>query len=89
MTPDYSQGDALRFMDQTAVNALKALKALKAGHSTELNGTARESRNSLGTLLTIFGVPTTCAVLARRAVPVANTTKAQEATAGHEALAAK
>lgn len=83
LTPDYSLGNALRFMDQTAA------KALKTGDSTDLNGTAREFRNSLGTLLTIFGAPATYALLARRAVPVVNTTKAQEAPAGHEALAAK
>ena len=44
---------------------------------------------SLGTLLTIFVVPTIYALLARRAVPGANTADALEAPAGHEAIAAK
>ena len=48
LAPDYSLGDALRFMDQTAA------KVLKTGYSTDLNGTSREFRNSQGALVIVF-----------------------------------
>ena len=48
LAPDYSLGDALRFMDQTAA------KVLKTGYSTDLNGTSREFRNSRGALVIVF-----------------------------------
>ncbi|MDB5967196.1 MAG: acriflavin resistance protein, partial [Polaromonas sp.] len=45
---DYSLGEAIRFMDQTAA------KVLKTGYSTDLNGTSREFRNSQGALGIVF-----------------------------------
>ena len=45
---DYSLGEALRFMDQTAA------KVLKTGYSTDLNGTSREFKNSQGALGIVF-----------------------------------
>jgi multidrug efflux pump len=45
---DYSLGEALNFMNQTAG------KVLKTGYSTELNGTSREFRNSQGALVVVF-----------------------------------
>ncbi len=45
---DYSLGEALKFMDQTAA------KVLKTGYSTDLNGTSREFRNSQGALVVVF-----------------------------------
>ena len=45
---DYSLGEALRFLDQTAA------KVLKTGYSTDLNGTSREFRNSQGALAIVF-----------------------------------
>jgi len=45
---DYSLGDALVFMNQTAS------KVLKTGYSTDLNGTSREFRNSQGALVVVF-----------------------------------
>ena len=48
LAPDYSLGEALRFMDQTAA------KVLKAGYSTDLNGTSREFSNSQGALVIVF-----------------------------------
>jgi multidrug efflux pump len=45
---DYSLGEALTFMDQTAA------KVLKTGYSTDLNGTSREFRNSQGALAIVF-----------------------------------
>ena len=48
LAPDYSLGEALRFMDQTAA------KVLKTGYSTDLNGTSREFRNSQGALVIVF-----------------------------------
>lgn len=45
---DYSLGEALKFMDQTAA------KVLKTGYSTDLNGTSREFRNSQGALAIVF-----------------------------------
>jgi len=48
LAPDYSLGQALQFMDQTAS------KTLKTGYTTELNGTSREFRNSQGALAIVF-----------------------------------
>ncbi|MEO5659604.1 MAG: efflux RND transporter permease subunit [Polaromonas sp.] len=48
LAPDYSLGDALRFMDQTAA------RVLKSGYSTDLNGTSREFRSSQGALAIVF-----------------------------------
>ena len=48
LAPDYSLGEALKFMDQTAS------KVLKTGYSTDLNGTSREFRNSQGALAIVF-----------------------------------
>jgi multidrug efflux pump len=45
---DYSLGEALKFMDQTAA------RVLKTGYSTDLNGTSREFRNSQGALAIVF-----------------------------------
>ena len=48
LAPDYSLGEALKFMDQTAA------KVLKTGYSTDLNGTSREFKNSQGALVIVF-----------------------------------
>lgn len=48
LSPDYSLGQALTFMDQTAA------KVLKPGYTTDLNGTSREFRNSQGALAIVF-----------------------------------
>ena len=48
LAADYSLGEAIKFMDQTAA------KVLKAGYSTDLNGTSREFRNSQGALAIVF-----------------------------------
>ena len=48
LAADYSLGEALKFMDQTAA------KVLKTGYSTDLNGTSREFRNSQGALAIVF-----------------------------------
>ncbi|MBU0588576.1 MAG: efflux RND transporter permease subunit [Gammaproteobacteria bacterium] len=48
LSPDYSLGQALTFMDQTAS------KVLKSGYTTDLNGTSREFRNSQGALAIVF-----------------------------------
>ncbi|MEY4652670.1 MAG: hypothetical protein RI884_1251 [Pseudomonadota bacterium] len=48
LAPDYSLGQALTFMDQTAA------KILKTGYSTDLNGTSREFRASQGALAIVF-----------------------------------
>jgi multidrug efflux pump len=48
LAPDYSLGQALTFMDQTAA------KLLKTGYSTDLNGTSREFRASQGALAVVF-----------------------------------
>ncbi len=48
LAPDYSLGQALVFMQQTAS------KVLKPGYSTDLNGTSREFRNSQGALAIVF-----------------------------------
>ncbi|MEY2618203.1 MAG: hypothetical protein RL522_1205 [Pseudomonadota bacterium] len=48
LAPDYSLGQALTFMDDTAA------KILKTGYSTDLNGTSREFRASQGALAIVF-----------------------------------
>jgi multidrug efflux pump len=48
LAPDYSLGQALTFMNQTAA------KVLKPGYTTDLNGTSREFRNSQGALAIVF-----------------------------------
>jgi multidrug efflux pump len=48
LSPDYSLGQALEFMNQTAA------KVLKPGYTTDLNGTSREFRNSQGALAIVF-----------------------------------
>ncbi|WP_372827177.1 efflux RND transporter permease subunit [Polaromonas sp.] len=48
LAPDYSLGQALTFMNQTAA------KVLKPGYSTDLNGTSREFKNSQGALAIVF-----------------------------------
>jgi multidrug efflux pump len=48
LAPDYSLGEALNFMDETAA------KILKPGYTTELNGTSREFKNSQGALVIVF-----------------------------------
>jgi len=48
LSPDYSLGEALAFMDRTAA------RVLKTGYTTELNGTSREFRNSQGALAIVF-----------------------------------
>lgn len=50
LAPDYSLGEALAFMDQTAA------KLLKPGYSTELNGVSREFRSSSGSLGLVFAL---------------------------------
>jgi len=48
LSGDYSLGQALAFMDETAA------RVLKPGYTTELNGTSREFRNSQGALAIVF-----------------------------------
>lgn len=48
LSPDYSLGEALAFMEATAA------KVLKPGYTTDLNGTSREFRNSQGALVIVF-----------------------------------
>jgi multidrug efflux pump len=48
LAPDYSLGEAIKFMDATAA------KVLKPGYTTELNGTSREFKNSQGALVVVF-----------------------------------
>jgi multidrug efflux pump len=48
LAPDYSLGEAIKFMDATAA------KVLKPGYTTELNGTSREFKNSQGALVIVF-----------------------------------
>jgi len=48
LAPGYSLGEALQFMDQTA------LKVLEPGYATELNGVSREFRSSSGALGLVF-----------------------------------
>ena len=48
LSPDYSLGEALNFMDTTAA------KVLKPGYTTDLNGTSREFKSSQGALGVVF-----------------------------------
>ncbi len=48
LSADYSLGEAITFMNQTAG------KVLKTGYSTDLNGTSREFKNSQGALAIVF-----------------------------------
>jgi multidrug efflux pump len=48
LSPDYSLGEALAFMDATAA------KVLKPGYTTELNGISREFKSSQGALGLVF-----------------------------------
>ena len=48
LAPDYSLGQALTFMNETAA------KVLKPGYTTDLNGTSREFKNSQGALAIVF-----------------------------------
>lgn len=48
LSADYSLGEALNFLDDTAA------KVLKPGYTTELNGTSREFRKSQGALVIVF-----------------------------------
>ena len=48
LSPDYSLGEALKFMDDTAA------KVLKPGYTTDLNGTSREFKSSQGALGIVF-----------------------------------
>jgi len=48
LAPDYTLGEALKFMDDTAS------RVLPAGYGTELNGISREFRASSGALGTVF-----------------------------------
>ncbi|OYU12319.1 MAG: multidrug transporter AcrB [Comamonadaceae bacterium PBBC1] len=48
LSPDYSLGEAIQFMDETAA------KVLKPGYTTELNGTSREFKSSQGALVIVF-----------------------------------
>ncbi len=50
LAENYSLGEALSFMDQTAA------KVLKSGYTTELNGTSREFRKSQGALAIVFAL---------------------------------
>jgi len=48
LAADYSLGEALGFMDETAA------RVLKAGYTTDLNGTSREFRKAQGALAIVF-----------------------------------
>ena len=48
LASDYSLGEALAFMDQSAA------KVMKTGYSTDLNGISREFKNSQGALVIVF-----------------------------------
>lgn len=48
LSPEYSMGEALDFMDATAA------ELLPAGYTTDLNGQSREFRNSSGSLAIVF-----------------------------------
>jgi multidrug efflux pump len=48
LASDYSLGQALQFMDQTAA------RVLKPGYTTDLNGTSREFKSSQGALAIVF-----------------------------------
>ena len=50
LAADYSLGQALEFLDGTAI------KLLKPGYTTDLNGTSREFRNSQGSLIIVFAL---------------------------------
>ena len=50
LAPDYSLGEALAFLDQTAA------RVLKAGYTTDLNGISREFRSSQGALVIVFAL---------------------------------
>ncbi|MEY4426642.1 MAG: hypothetical protein RL535_940 [Pseudomonadota bacterium] len=50
LAPNYSQGQALEFLDETAK------KILKPGYSTDLNGSLREFKNSQGSLGLVFAL---------------------------------
>jgi multidrug efflux pump len=50
LAPDYSLGEALQFMDQTA------REVLPAGYTTDLNGQSREFRNASGSLAIVFAL---------------------------------
>lgn len=50
LAPEYSLGQALVFMEQTAA------RVLKPGYTTELNGISREFRNSQGALVIVFAL---------------------------------
>lgn len=50
LAPNYSQGQALAFLDETAK------KVLKPGYSTDLNGSLREFKNSQGSLGIVFAL---------------------------------
>jgi multidrug efflux pump len=50
LAPGYALGEALQFMDATA------LKILKPGYATELNGVSREFRSSSGALGLVFAL---------------------------------
>ncbi|KQO25803.1 efflux RND transporter permease subunit [Acidovorax sp. Leaf78] len=48
LSPEYSLGEALKFMDDTAA------KVLRPGYTTDLNGTSREFKSSQGALGVVF-----------------------------------
>lgn len=50
LSPDYSLGQALTFMNETAE------KVLKPGYTTDLNGTSREFKSSQGALAIVFAL---------------------------------
>jgi multidrug efflux pump len=50
LAPNYSQGQALEFLEATAQ------KVLKPGYSTDLNGSLREFKNSQGSLGLVFAL---------------------------------
>ncbi|MDP1782352.1 MAG: efflux RND transporter permease subunit [Hydrogenophaga sp.] len=50
LSPEYSMGEALDFMDATA------RELLPAGYTTDLNGQSREFRNSSGSLAIVFAL---------------------------------
>ena len=50
LAPDYSLGEALGFLQQSAD------KVLKTGYTTDLNGISREFRSSQGALVVVFGL---------------------------------
>jgi multidrug efflux pump len=50
ISPEYSMGEALDFLDQTA------RELLPSGYTTDLNGQSREFRNSSGSLAIVFAL---------------------------------